>query len=109
MSKIARLREIKEVNTMVGYYSNEGDRELVEEITEELLSDASVVHESFEDGGRWTNWKTEVFKLEEDGEVAYFRIQEEVPATEIQEGGDYIWLFQEVVPYEITVTRYVGV
>ena len=39
--------------------------------------------------------------------MAYFELWEEVPATELQEGGDFSYGFHEVVPQEVTVTQYV--
>lgn len=69
---------------------------------------SSKVDETFEDGGRWTNYRTTVWKIEEEsGSVAYFSLWRELPATEIQDGGDFSYELDEVVPREVTVTRYV--
>ncbi|MEK4360860.1 hypothetical protein NYE48_28025 [Paenibacillus sp. FSL M7-1455] len=65
------------------------------------------VDEEFEDGGRWTNYKTNVYRVEQDGQVAYFSIWREVPATECQDGGDFMVAIEEVVPEEVIVTKYV--
>jgi hypothetical protein len=67
------------------------------------------VDEEFEDGGRWSNYRTTVHKVEEEsGAVAYFSLWRELPATEIQDGGDFSYELEEVVPREVTVTRYVS-
>lgn len=65
------------------------------------------VHNEFEEGGRWSNYKINVYKIDCDGEVAYFELWEEVPASEMQEGGDFSYGFYEVVPKEVTVVQYV--
>ena len=65
-----------------------------------------IVHTEFEYGGRWSNFKTEVYEVKEDNETAYFRIVREVPATEIQEGADFYVEFSEVFPKEITTIVY---
>ncbi|WP_068616517.1 hypothetical protein [Paenibacillus tuaregi] len=67
------------------------------------------VDEEFEDGGRWTNFKTNVYRVEQpDGQVSHFRICREVPATECQEGGDFCVSIDEVVPEEVTVIKYIS-
>jgi len=65
-----------------------------------------VVEESFEDGGRWSNYRTQVYKVEQSGVTAYFELWREVPATEMQEGQDCMWGFNEVLPVEKTVIVY---
>ena len=78
----------------------------------ELLEDLQYgggkkVHTEFEDGGRWSNYKTTVYELTaDDGEKAYFQVWKEVPATEMQEGCDFTTSVSEVVPYDVTVTKY---
>lgn len=103
---IEQLRKYDDFYGNGGYY---GRSKEVEEI-EDLLYDAKAtqVHEEFEDGGRWSNYKITVHKVEENGKVAYFEINQEVPATEMQEGGDFSYSFYEVVPKEVTVIKYVG-
>jgi hypothetical protein len=64
------------------------------------------VYHEFEEGGRWYNIETDVYKVEQNGEVAYFELWREVPASEIQEGMDLSYGFYEVVPSEVTVIRY---
>lgn len=66
------------------------------------------VDEEFEEGGRWTNYKTNIYRVEQDGQVAHFSIWREVPATECQDGGDFMVAIEEVVPEEVTVIRYVS-
>ncbi|MEC0328734.1 hypothetical protein P4H42_03735 [Paenibacillus macerans] len=66
------------------------------------------VEETFEDGGRWSNYKTSVYRVEQsDGKVAHFSIWREVPATEMQDGMDLELQIEEVVPKEVTVIEYV--
>jgi hypothetical protein len=65
------------------------------------------VSESCEDGGRWTNYKTDVYRVEQDGKVAHFSVWREVPATEMQDGGDFAVTITEVVPREVTAIKYV--
>ncbi|MBX6360525.1 MAG: hypothetical protein IRZ03_10660 [Acidobacterium ailaaui] len=84
----------KEIESIIDVYKPEGYT--VEE-----------VHSEFEEGGRWTNVSTKVYKIEQNGEVAYFELWREVPASEIQEGMDLSWGFNEVVPKEVTVIQYV--
>lgn len=69
---------------------------------------AEEVHEEFEEGGRWSNHRTRVYKVEQDGETAYFELYDEVPATEMQDGQDCSWSFCEVEPKEVTVIQYVA-
>lgn len=64
------------------------------------------VHFEFEEGGRWYNIETDVFKIEQNGEVAYFKLWREVPATEFQDFMDLAYGFYEVVPQGFTVIKY---
>jgi hypothetical protein len=109
MSTIARLREIGSFDGSKGWYSDRDPR--IEEI-EDLLYEGKVVHSEFEDGGRWSNYETEIYEIEEfngdSHEVAYFLKMEERPATESQEGMDTQFEFYEVEPYQVTVTKYRG-
>ncbi|MDR9852942.1 hypothetical protein RJP21_04925 [Paenibacillus sp. VCA1] len=65
------------------------------------------VDEEFEDGGRWSNYKTTVYRVEQDGQVAHFSVWREEPATEMQDGMDLALQINEVVPEEVTVIKYV--
>jgi len=60
-----------------------------------------------EEGSRWSNWKTTIYKVTENGEEAYFSFDQEVPATECQEDMDLSYSFHEVVPQEVTTIQYV--
>jgi len=64
------------------------------------------VNHDFEEGGRWHNIESNVFKIEQNGEVAYFELWREVPATEFQEFMDFAFGFYEVVPKEVITIRY---
>lgn len=105
MSDIKTLRELGDCSGSTGgaYSSKCGQLE-----TLELLDGYNAFKTEFEDYGRWSNYKTEYFKLEEDGEVAYFEYGMERPATEMQEGQDCSWHFKEVFPKEIKTIIYVG-
>lgn len=105
MSAIKRLREIGDRSLWRSYYSSQNsDRELIEEI-EDLLGD-DIIERDFEEGGRWSNFESEVFKVEEGDEVAYFRVTHEVPATESQEGMDSSYEIEEVEPHQVMTTIY---
>lgn len=66
------------------------------------------VESTFEDGGRWSNYQTDVYQVtQEDGKVAYFQIGRDVPATEMQDGMDLSTIIREVVPKEVVRTKYV--
>lgn len=93
------------------------DAEVWDDNYEEILSiiepygetgySVKEVHNEFEEGGRWSNYRSSVFKVEYNGETAYFRMVQEVPASEMQEGMDLVYYFLEVVPKEVTVIEYV--
>lgn len=68
---------------------------------------SEVVSETFEEGGRWSNYETKVFRVDEAGVSAYFELFTEVPASESQDGQDCSWGFREVEPKEVTVIQYV--
>jgi hypothetical protein len=83
------------------------------EIAELLETGGETVDETFEDGGRWSNYKSTVcrFRTMIDGnrEGVYVEISEEVPATEMQEGGDFgDPEFEIVYPHKIETTVYKG-
>lgn len=70
--------------------------------------ETKVVDESFEEGGRWSNYETEVYYVKQgDGKTAYFSVCREIPATEMQEGGDFSVYVREVVPKEVVKIEYV--
>lgn len=65
------------------------------------------VHEEHDEGGRWTKTVTTVYKITQvDGKVAHFRLRRDMPATEMQEGGNFTFGFYEVVPRPVTVVQY---
>lgn len=73
----------------------------------EMFENENVVHEEFEEGGRWTNYETKVYRHWHNSELIFVKIIKEVPATESQEGGD----FQEpeisvVYPHKVETTVY---
>ncbi|WP_339273796.1 hypothetical protein MKY59_21620 [Paenibacillus sp. FSL W8-0426] len=66
------------------------------------------VHGTFEEGGRWTNYVTDVYKItQDDGKTAYFSIGRDVPATEMQDGSYLSVYIFEVVPKEVVRIEYV--
>lgn len=94
--------------------------ELMAEINElsdyeliEIIDSAAtkVVHEEFEDAGRWSNYRTIVYELwlRLDGifEKVYLSVTREVPATELQEGGDFMEPeIERVYPHKIETVVY---
>jgi hypothetical protein len=70
------------------------------------LSNGEKVDESFDEGGRWSNYKNTVYKMVEGEQVKYFQLWREVPASEVQEGGDFMFGLHEVEPIEVTVTQW---
>jgi len=73
------------------------------------LDDQDVIDSSFSEGGRWTNWETQVFEVKEGGKKALFRLTEEVGATEMQDSGEHYYELNEVVPRKKIVTEYADV
>ncbi|PGP14605.1 hypothetical protein COA01_30085 [Bacillus cereus] len=65
----------------------------------------SVYSETEDRGDRWTNWEIQVFKITTDDEVAYFRVEKEVGATEKQSDG--VTIVREVIPQEVKVIKYI--
>lgn len=99
---IEKLRQFHDIEGEVG----DDD---YEKILNTLWADEASTEEvdsRFEEGGRWSNYETNIYKIESDGEVVYFELWREVPATEMQEGGDFSYGFYEVVPIEVTVIEY---
>ena len=68
---------------------------------------AKDIKTEFEEGGRWSNWKNTIYKVTEGNEEAYFSFDQEIPASETQEGIDLSYSFYEVVPQEVTVIQYI--
>lgn len=66
---------------------------------------ARVFDETQDRGDRWTKWQITVYKITTDDEVAYFQVDKEVGATEIQSDGDVV--VKEVIAKEITTTIYI--
>lgn len=104
MNLIEKLREVGSFTVDTSYYRRDDEnRELYEEL---VYGGGKRVHSEFENGGRWSNYETKVYKVTEGEETAYFEVFEEVPATESQEGGDYEADVYEVTPYEVMVVKY---
>jgi hypothetical protein len=77
------------------------------EKAEMLESHGKVVDETFEDGGRWSNYRTRVFKFYHNREHVYISVSEEIPATEIQDGGDFgDPQIEQVYPHKVETTVY---
>lgn len=73
---------------------------LLNTITESFYS----VYKKFEEGGRWSNYETNVYKITDD---LYIEVYEEVPATEMQAGGYFSVSISKVKPQEKVVIEYV--
>lgn len=102
----------KTIEKLLAYSGFDGDTSDVEvEEIEELLyeADAQEVDESFTEGSRWSNYRTTVYRVvadEPDGREFFFAAHTEVPATEMQDGGDFSYEFNEVYKTEKTVIVY---
>ena len=80
-----------------------------DEQAEVLERNGNGVHSEYEDGGRWSNYETKVYRFWHNSESVYYQISKEVPATEIQEGGDFgDPEITQVYPKEVTTTIYVS-
>ena len=65
------------------------------------------VREDFEEGGRWSNYRTRIYKFSYEGEFVFISISDEVPATEMQEGGDFMKPeIEQVFPHKVETTVY---
>lgn len=98
---ITRLRELS------GYEGDTSSDEYDE--IEDLLyygDNAEQVDSMFEDGGRWSNYETTVYRVTEGDQYAYFSLFREVPATEMQDYGENYIELHEVVPHKVVVTKY---
>lgn len=74
-----------------------------------LENNGSEVHSEYEDGGRWSNYETKVYRFWHNSESVYYQISKEVPATEMQDGGDFgDPEITQVYPKEVTTTIYVS-
>lgn len=74
-----------------------------------LENNGSEVHSEYEDGGRWSNYETKVYRFWHNSEFVYVQVSKEVPATEMQEGGDFGDPYiEQVYPKEVTTTIYVS-
>lgn len=71
-------------------------------VQDEGPEDAEMVSNEFNNSGRWSEHWTAVFKRGDE----YVALDYEVPATEMQDGGDFHHEFYEVRPVEVTVTKY---
>lgn len=104
--KIAELRKMAGTSGYWGCFAPEKDREIYEAIECTLDCEGVQVSSDFEEGGRWSNYETKVYRFKEGEEVAFFELMREVPATESQDGGDHTFEFYEVKPKEVKITRY---
>jgi hypothetical protein len=77
------------------------------EKVELLVSGGKEVDETFSEGGRWSNYRTRVFRYYFKSEHVYFKVTEEVPASESQEGGDFGEPdISQVYPHKVETTIY---
>lgn len=68
----------------------------------DIFESFEEVHESFENGGRWSNYVTQVYSIGDK----YFEFIREVPASETQDGMDLTFSVTEVFPKEVTTITY---
>ncbi|UNL92808.1 hypothetical protein CPY53_04205 [Paenibacillus polymyxa] len=110
---IEKLRAIEARLDASIYTGNVGDenwREIDDILDAYKPEDYTVecVATEYGEGGRWTTTEEVTYKVTQaDGKVAHFLVNRERPATEMQEGGDFTFEFAEVIPQEVTITRYV--
>ncbi|MBH0358973.1 hypothetical protein COM06_19945 [Bacillus toyonensis] len=104
-----------EYNTekVFGKTKEEWEKEVSELSAEEqadiLENNGTSVHSEYEDGGRWSNYETKVYRFWHNSESVYYQISKEIPATEIQDGGDFgDPEITQVYPKEVTTTIYVS-
>ncbi|RCX22908.1 hypothetical protein DFP94_101497 [Fontibacillus phaseoli] len=110
---IEKLRELEaKANTSI-YSRTVGDADWreIDDILDAYNPEGYEVDEvatRYGEGGRWTTREITTYKVTQtDGKTAYFTIDRERPATEMQDGGDFAYEIWEVVPREVTVTKYV--
>lgn len=100
----------EQIDKLLAYDGFDGDDSDVgaEEIGELLYAaDAQEVDESFTEGSRWGNYKTTVNRVvDEEGQEYFFAVSREVPATEMQYGGDFSYEFNKVFKTQKTITVY---
>lgn len=88
------IMDLAEFSTdeIYGKSKEDFEEQLLEMSTSEkvelLESHGKQVDEKFDAGGRWTNWRTRVFRFWHGGDFVYVRVLEEVPATELQDSTD---------------------
>lgn len=100
---------IEKLRAEVGFDGYDYNKVIMEDLMDAYKPEGyevEEVHEEFEDGGRWSNYRTTVYKVTEGDEVAYFSVCREEPATEMQDGGDFSLSFYEVQPKEKTIIVY---
>lgn len=83
------IEKLRKENGFYGYKYNEAISDLLIEAYEPEGYLVVEVDETFSEGGRWSNYRHTVYKVVEGDEVAYFKVSQEEPATESQEGGDF--------------------
>lgn len=89
------------------FTSDNYDNERLCEVIDMMEDHGTVVDNSFEEGGRWSNYETNVYAVEvPNDDTRYYALTQEVPATEMQDGGDHSWGFKEVHRKEKTVIVY---
>lgn len=86
------------------------DAEEVEDIERLLyLTKAEEIQQEFREGSRWSNYRETIHKVvadEPDGRVFFFKTVEEIPATEMQDGGEFTFEFDEVHEHTETIKVY---
>lgn len=103
------MATFEEFMTVDGFDGREGDdiNEDFESIEDALYDAGAVeVHRDFEDGSRWHNVETRVYRIDAAGEERFYAMTRDVPATEMQEGGEFAWAFGRVFQKQKVVTVY---
>lgn len=107
MSVLKKIRDSIKKHQESCYY---GEMKDTEEMLRKLWREgkADIVKTKTEDrGNRWTKYEISIYKVESDGETAYFEVEEEVGKTEAQSDGGI--MVEEVKPKEIIIIEYVPI
>lgn len=98
----------KLIDEIESYFTTDNyDNERLWQVVNMMEDHGTVVNKSFRQGGRWSNYETTVYAVEVPNDYTrYYELVQEVPATELQDGGDHPWDFNEVYPREKTVIVY---
>lgn len=89
----------KLIDEIESYFTSDNyDNKRLCEVIDMMEDHGTVVDKSFEQGGRWGNYKTTVYAVEvPNEETRYYALMQD---------GDHAWDFAEVYPRQKTVIVY---